>query len=125
MQGGDLPVEIVAPAAGEPLPVAARGRAVSGKRLECSADPFERDPGGAAGLDQRDPTKDGAVVAALVSARTARGDQPLCLLEAERRRGNAAAGGELADRQLSGHLTSTLLEVLACVHLAIVKRRNR
>jgi hypothetical protein len=40
--------------------------AVGGKRVECSTDPFERDPGGVAGLDQRDRTKDGAVVAALV-----------------------------------------------------------
>jgi hypothetical protein len=100
LQGGDLAVEVVAPATGEPLPVAARGSAVGGKRLERGADSLECDPGGAAGLDEGDPPKDRALVPALVSARSARGDQPLGLVEAERRGGDGAAGREFADRQL-------------------------
>ena len=71
-----------------------------GKRLERGADPLERDAGGAAGLDERDPPEGRALVPALVSARPSRGDQSLALVEAERRGGDAAAGGELADRQL-------------------------
>ena len=51
MQGGDSLVEVVAPVAGQPFPVAAGGGAVGGERLECGSDPFERNPGGTAGLD--------------------------------------------------------------------------
>ena len=60
----------------------------------------ERDPGRAAGLDERDPAQRRAVVAALVAAGAARLDQSLRLVEAERGGGDAAARGELADRQL-------------------------
>src|SRR5919199_5393736 len=66
LQRGDSLVEVVAPAAGESLPVAARRSPLCGKRLECCSDLFQGDPGGTAGLDERDPAKGRALVAALV-----------------------------------------------------------
>ena len=65
----------------------------------------ERDPRGAAGLDERDAPQDGAVVAALVAVGAGGGDQALALVEAERRGRDAAAGCHLADRKLGRHLT--------------------
>ena len=105
VERGYSPIQIVAPAAGEAFPVTARGTAMRGKRLERRTDPVEWDPGCAAGLDERDPTEHRPLVAALVSARAVRRDQPLGFVKAERRGGAAAAGGELADRQLACHLT--------------------
>src|SRR5919197_228205 len=114
LEGPDPAVEVLAPAAGEPFPVAARRGARGGERVERGPDPLERDPGGAAGLDQRDPAQDGTAVAPLVAVGSACREQALSLVEPERGRSNAAPGGELADRQLCTHLTSTLLEVLRC-----------
>src|SRR5918996_4230724 len=99
----DLPVEVVAPAAREPLPVAAGRGSVGGERCERAADPLEWYAGGSPGLDDRDAAKDGSVVAALVPARSVGGDQPLRLVEAEGRGGDAAAARDFADRQLVGH----------------------
>src|SRR5436189_3706451 len=75
LEGGDLPVEVVAPSAGEPFPVSSRWRAAGGQAVERGSDPLQADPRGPAGLDQRDPAQDGAVVATLVAARSARRDQ--------------------------------------------------
>jgi hypothetical protein len=68
------------------------------------ADPVERYTRRAAGLDQRDPPQDGSLVAALVPGRSLRDDQPFSFVETERRRCHAAAGCNVADRQLSSHL---------------------
>jgi len=105
LQRFDLAVELVAPASGEPFPVAARGRAAGRQRLDRGTDSLERDPGGAAGLDQRDAPQDRAFITALIAARATRGDQPLRLLEAQRRRRDAAARRHFTDRQLGRHLT--------------------
>src|SRR5436190_689370 len=93
-------VELEPPAAREPLPVALRRRLAGGERLEGSPDPLERDPGCLSRLQKRDaPQRDGRV-APLVAVRAPRRDEPLALVETERRLRNAAACGELADGQL-------------------------
>jgi len=60
LEGGDAVVEVVAPGAGEAFPVAARRWVVGGERFECGADLLQGDPGGAAGLDERDSAEGGA-----------------------------------------------------------------
>ncbi len=51
--------------------------------LEGETDAIQWDAGSAAGLNERDPPENGALVAALVSARALRTDQPLGLVETE------------------------------------------
>ncbi len=51
LEGGDAPVDVLTPAAGEPLPVAAGRGAVSGEGREGGTDPFEGNSRRAAGLD--------------------------------------------------------------------------
>ena len=81
-------------------------RAVDGKRRKRGMDPLERDARSATRLDERDPAKDGSVVTALVPARSACGDEPLRLVEAERRSSDTASSRNFADRQLAfRHLT--------------------
>jgi len=82
-RGGDPPIDVLAPAAGQPLPVVARRGAVRGKGRKGCTDPFEGNSRGAASLDQRDPPKDGPLVTALVPRRPARDDQAFLLVEAE------------------------------------------
>src|SRR5215470_14841717 len=66
LEGRDPCLEVLAPAVREALPVAAARRAVRGEAVEGVADLAERDPGGAACLDERDPPQDRALEAALV-----------------------------------------------------------
>jgi hypothetical protein len=100
----DAVVNVLAPALGQPLPVAAVRGPVRRQGGKGRADPVERYTRRAAGLDQRDPPQHGSLVAALVPGRSLRDDQPFTFVETERRRCHAAAGCNLADRQLSGHL---------------------
>src|SRR5436190_13339136 len=76
-------VDVFAPAAGQPLPVAAGRGPVHRKRRKGCTNPFEGNPRGAPSLDQRDPPKHCPLVAALVSRRAARNDQAFFLVEAE------------------------------------------
>jgi len=76
-------LQILAPAAREPLPVAPGGRAVRRQRRERLADLCERDAGGPAGLDQRDPAEHRAVVPALVAVGATGRNEALLLVEAE------------------------------------------
>ena len=92
-----------------------------GQRL---ADPSQRHPGGAAGLDQRDAAQRAARVAALVALGAVRDDQPLALPEAEGGGRDAAARGQFADGQV-GHLTSSVLEVLPSAHACRFRSRSR
>ena len=92
-----------------------------GQRL---ADPPQRHAGRAAGLDQRDAPERGPRVAPLVAVGALRGDQPLRLPEAERRGCDAAARGQLADRQIR-HLTSSVLEVLRSGHACRLRPGRR
>jgi hypothetical protein len=79
---------------------------VDGKGRKRDVDPLERNTRSAARLDERDPAKDGAAVTALVPARSACRDEPLRLVEAERRRSDTAPSRHFADRQLAfRHLT--------------------
>jgi hypothetical protein len=87
LQGGDAAVDVGAPGAGEAFPVAAAGRSFGGEGVERLADLFERDAGGAAGLDERDAAQGGARVAALVAAGAVGMDQSLGFVEAEGRGG--------------------------------------
>jgi hypothetical protein len=105
LQRLDLPVDLVTPPAREPLPVAARRRASGRQRVECSANPLQRNPCGAPGLDQRDAAQHRALVATLVAARPTCRDQALRLVEAQCRCGDTASPRELSDRQLGCHLT--------------------
>src|SRR6266511_3290591 len=83
LEGGDAPIDVLAPAAGQPLPIAAGRDAVRGKGRKGCTDPFEGNARGAAGLDQRDPPKDGPLVSALVPRCSARDDQAFFFVEAE------------------------------------------
>lgn len=82
-EGGDAAVDVLAPTAGQPLPVASVRCAVRRQGRKGCTDPVERNSRGAAGLNQRDPPKHGPLVAALVSRRSARNDQAFFLVEAE------------------------------------------
>src|SRR2546429_3461029 len=104
IEGRDPLVELRGPAARQPLPVAFRRLRVR-ERVERRADPLERDARGLAGLHERDAPQRHTWVAALVPVGAPRGDQPLALVEAQRRLRDAAARGELADRQFTRHLT--------------------
>ena len=77
----------------------------AGSVVERGPDPLERDAGRLPRLDERDAAQRHARVAALVAVRAPRRDQPLALVEAERRLRDAAARGELADGQFPCHLT--------------------
>ena len=82
-EGGDAAVDVLAPAAGKPLPVASVRCAVRRQSRKSSTDPVEGNSRGAPGLNQRDPPKHGPLVAALVSRRSARDEQAFFLVEAE------------------------------------------
>jgi hypothetical protein len=110
----DALVDLGAPAAGEAFPVASGRRPLIREGVEGPLDLFEGDAGGAAGPDDGHAAEGRAPVAALVAAGALGLDQAALFIETERGGGDTAAGGELADRQLTGHLTSTLLEVLRC-----------
>ena len=105
LRSADPAVDVGAPAARESFPVAAGRGAFGRQRFECRSDLLEGDPRGAAGLDERDLAQSCSTVAALVSTSPVGADQGLRLVEAEGRGGDAAAGGELSDCQLLGHLT--------------------
>src|SRR5205085_84670 len=91
-------------------------RPVRGQLLERGPDPLERDAGRLSRLHERDAPQGDARVAPLVAVRPSSRDEPFALVEAESRLGDPAPLGELADGQLSHHLTSTIVEVLRCVH---------
>src|SRR5919198_2685941 len=95
LEDRDALVQLAAPAAGEPLPVALRRGSVLRQRVERPANPLERDPGRLAGLHEGDPAEGDAGVAALVSLRAAGGDQPLPLVEAQRRGRDPAPARQL------------------------------
>src|SRR5689334_2349733 len=101
----DALVELARPAAREALPVALRRRLAGGQPVECGPDPLERDSGGLARLHERDAAQGDRREAALVALRPPRRDQALALVEAQRRLRDAAAVGELPDRQFPCHLT--------------------
>ena len=82
-EGGDAAVDVLAPTAGQPLPVASVRCAVSRQSRKGSTDPVEGNSRGTPGLNQRDPPKHGPLVAALVSRRSARHEQAFFLVEAE------------------------------------------
>jgi hypothetical protein len=83
LQGGDAPVDVGAPGAREAFPVAAARRASGGEGFERLSDLFERDTGGAPGLDKRDAAEGRARVAALVAAGAVGVDESLAFVEAE------------------------------------------
>ena len=97
LQGLDACVEVVTPAARQALPVAPARRSARRQARECGADLDERDAGGSACLDERDPAKNGSVVAALVAVRPGRGDQAATLVEAQRRGRDPASPGDVSD----------------------------
>src|SRR5579884_33969 len=103
LQGGDAAIDVGTPGAGEAFPVAAARRPVGGQCLQRDPDLLERDTGGTAGLDERHPAQGGPGVAALVAPRAVGADQAPRLVEAQGGGGDAAAGGEFADRQPFGH----------------------
>src|SRR4051794_1530764 len=101
----DALVELPAPAAREPLPVALR-RCLSHRQLvERGPDPVERDAGCLPRLQERDAPQGDACVAPLVSVGPPSRDEPFALVEAKGRLRDAAPGRELADGQFPWHLT--------------------
>src|SRR6266581_7956709 len=104
-QSLDAGVEVVAPLVREAFPVLpGRGTARREPR-ERGVDLGEGESSGAAGLDERDPPEHGSVVAALVAVGARGLDQALALVEPQSRRRDSAARRDLADRELTSHLT--------------------
>ena len=101
----DLLVEARPPGLAEPGPVGLGRHPAVGQGGQRVADLLEAEPDPLRRADERDPAQRGLLVAALVARRTHRGDQPLRLVEPDRRRRHARPLGELADRQL-GHVPS-------------------
>src|SRR5262249_10223662 len=109
----DALVDARAPRRREARPVAARRGAVGRELVQLGADLVEREADALGEDDERDPPQDGAPVAAVAGARALGLDQPALLVEAQRRRRDAAAPGDLADGEQLRHLTSSLLELVA------------
>src|SRR5579862_1523299 len=97
----DALVELAPPTRGKPLPVALRRLLVHRQCPERLADPLERDAGGLARLDERDPAQCHSRIAPLVAVGATGADQALSLVEPQRRLRDAASVGQLADRDLS------------------------
>src|SRR5262249_49088767 len=101
----DPRIELGAPRAREPLPIALRRLLSRGEAVEGGTDPPERDAGRLPRLDQGDAAKRDSRVAALVPAGPPRNDQALALVETEGRGGHSAAPRQLCDRQRLSYLT--------------------
>ena len=82
------------------MPVLAGRGASVGQRGDDLGDLAEREPHLLGDADERHPTDHLAVVSALAARRPLGVDQPLLLVEAQRRRGDARAPAEVADRQV-------------------------
>src|SRR5688500_3518298 len=100
LQVADPGVEPLLPLPCQLQPVVPGRRAAVRQRREHPGDLRERDPDPLPDPDQRDPPERVAAVATLVAAGPAAGDQPLLLVEVQRRDGDATAGRQLADGQL-------------------------
>ena len=74
------------------------GARSGGSLVELGADLLERQPDALGEHDERDPAQHRARVAAVARARALGADQPALLVEAQRRRRDAAAPRDLADR---------------------------
>src|SRR5437868_7169736 len=98
-------VQLRAPRTGQALPVALRRRPVGGQGVQRLADPLQRDPRRLARLDECDATQRDGGKTPLVVVGAPRRDEPLPLVEAQRGLRDAAALRELADAQLTSHLT--------------------
>jgi hypothetical protein len=83
LKRGNATVDVLAPTAGQPLPVAAGRGPVHRKRRKRRTNPFEGNSRGTSSLDQRDPPKHCPLVATLVSRRSARNNQAFFLVEAK------------------------------------------
>ena len=81
------------------MPVGLGGGAVAGQTAELVADLLDRQPDVGRGADEGEASQDAALEAALAASRAVRLDQSLGLVEADRRRGETAAAGDLAHRQ--------------------------
>src|SRR5919202_726397 len=103
---GDALVDAAAPSGGELRPVGA-GRHPVGRQLrQLLADLIEREAHALREHDERHTPNDRPVKAAVAGRRPLRPDEPALLVETERRGGNAAARGDLPDRQKLRHTTS-------------------
>ena len=91
----DRPVQLVR-LGREHLPVDARPPV----RREHERDLVEREAGGAAQRDQRQPLQHAGIEQAAQAAPADRGDQPLLLVEPQRRGGNAGALRDFGDVQV-------------------------
>jgi hypothetical protein len=100
----DLLAEHVEPARGDPRPVVLLRGATQWKLVECLPDVGERNAGSLRCPDEREAAQYVARVPALVPGGSHADDQPLPFVEVQRRHGDAAAGGDLADGELVGGL---------------------
>ena len=87
------------PAPGEVRPVAAPWGSVARKPRELDADFLEREPDTLGEDDEGDSAKDRSRIAAVARTRPLGVDEPPLLVEAQGRCGNAAATGDLPDRE--------------------------
>ena len=99
LQRRDLLVQTWAPAGSQVGPVVAVRCAPLGQQLERRLDLGERQPDLLGDPDEAHPAQHVGVVPAVVGVGPIGRDQPVLLVEAQRRRGHSGPGGDLADRE--------------------------
>ena len=110
LQRGDLVVERGPASCAESWAQSLRfGVRPSGSDARASTDLGEREPDPLGGLDEGHPAQHVGVVLAVAGGRRSDVISPCVLVEPQRRRRDAGAGGDRADRK---RLTSTMVEVL-------------
>ena len=100
---GDLRVDARAPAAREPRPVAAAGRAVGGSVASSAPISSSESPTRWAKTMNAIRRSTGRGIAPVPGSGALGADQAALLVEAQRRGGDAAAPRHLADREQLGH----------------------
>jgi hypothetical protein len=101
-QARDPQVEIIAPRGRELFPVAVRWRAAVWQKLQSGLDLAERDADCLRRADERHSAQHVPGVATLVPRCPSALDETLGVVEVQGRHAHAAAGRQLADRQLPG-----------------------
>jgi hypothetical protein len=97
---GDALVQVRPPLHREPGPVAAAGGAAITQAAQGLADLAQRDPHPLGGSNERHPTKDITLVAALIAGRSPTGDEAAGLVEMKGRNRHTAPRRDLADGEL-------------------------
>jgi hypothetical protein len=99
---GDLVVDAALPGPGHPGPLRGVGRAVGGEFGQRRTGLLQRQADPLGGPDERDPAQHRTVISTLAARRAFGPDEADLFVIAQRRRGQATAGGELSDGQAGG-----------------------